>query len=84
MKFAAKGNSFHHSCPGNADKFLQHKVDLNKDVQAMPQSRWHHMVKFHNNLRSVVFSHTCLWPNPGRALRVPECSHIATFSPSSG
>lgn len=54
MKFATEGNSFHHSCPGNADKVLQHKVDLNRDVKAIPQSRCHLMVKFHK-LRSAVF-----------------------------
>lgn len=62
MKLATKRDSNHASCPGNLDKVLQHKADLDRDVQdvqAMPQSRCHLTGKFHDDLRSAVFTPAC-------------------------
>lgn len=56
LKLATKGESFHASCPGNIVKVLQHKAGLDRDVQAMPPSRCHLTGKFHNDLRSAVFT----------------------------
>lgn len=59
LKLAPKRDCFHASCPGNTDKVLQHKADLDRDVQAMPQSRCHLTGKFHDDLRSAVFTPSC-------------------------
>lgn len=69
LKLAPKGDSFHASCPGNMDKVLQHKTDLDRDVQAAPQSRCHLTGKFHHDLRSAVFTPACCGLTLGGQIR---------------
>lgn len=51
------------------DKVLQHKADLDRDVQAMPQSRSHLTGKFHGNLESAVFTPACCGLTLGGQIR---------------